>query len=327
MPTVDLGDSKSVTLGAKIGEGDLCDIFEGTFKAPAAAQAPTHTGPRTRFDMILDGDDDEVEIPVIIKVVTDRDNNDLLEREILVLDRIPTKDPAQSSFNAYYPVSYGGYKANGNQAHVLSLIPDCFSMADVLRAHPQGIDYRDAAWMFKRTLVGLWYAHQKGFLHGALLPTHVLLKGHNHGATLIDWCYSAYTREWAVDNLPRRSRPLGEPDPTDSLHLESARIRVLLTDYSDFYPPEVPDRREAREGTDIYMAVKCMVALLGGDLKTNEMPDTVPPAIQTLLKVCLNPRISMRPSDASTLHDAFDTILKDLVGPPTFRPFSVPTRV
>jgi hypothetical protein len=325
MPTVDLGDSKSVTLGTKLREGDLCDIFEGTYKAPVAAQAPTHTGPRTRFDMILE--DDEVEIPVIIKVVTDRDNNDLLEREILVLDRIPTKDPAQSSFNTYYPVSYGGYKANGHQAHVISLIPDYFSMADVLRVHPQGIDFRDAAWMFKRTLVGLWYAHQRGWLHGAVLPPHVLLKGHNHGATIIDWCYSVPTREQALESIPRRSRPLGEPDPTDSIYQGMSQIRVLLTDYSDFYPPEVPERREAREGTDIYMAVKCMVALLGGDLKTNEMPDSVPPAIQNLLKVCLHPRLSMRPSDASELHDAFDTLLKDIVGPPTFRPFSVPSGV
>jgi hypothetical protein len=325
MPTVDLGDGKSVTLGAKVTEGDLCTLFAGTYKDPTPAAVPIHTGPKTRFDHILE-DDDGIEIPVIIKICNDRSNNDLLEREITVLKALPTTDPNQSTFNQYYPTSYASYRTQDDRpAHVISLISDSFSFADVLKAYPQGIDYRDMAWMFKRTLVGLWWAHHRGLLHGALLPPHVLLNGQNHGAKIIDWCYSIPTRNqlFLDQSVPRRSRPIGEPDPTDSMFSDMTRIHVLITEYADYYPPEVPDRRDASEATDIYMAVKCMVAILGGYVKTNEMPDSVPKVIQDLLKLCLNPQRTMRPSKADDLHEAFDNLMKELVGKPAFRKFEL----
>ena len=298
MPTVDLGNGKSVTFGAKTAEGDLCDLFVGTYKDPTPTAAPIHTGPKTRFDHILE-DDDGFETPVIVKVCNDRSNNDLVEREIVVLNGLPADNPSQNTFNQYYPTSYASYRTHDNRpAHVISMISDSFSFADVIKAYPQGIDYRDMAWMFKRTLVGIWWAHHKGYLHGAILPPHVLLNGQNHGAKIIDWCYSVPTR--------------------------SDRIHALITEYEDYYAPEVHERGEAKEATDIYMAAKCMVALLGGDVKTNEMPDTVPREIQNLLGLCLNKQKTMRPSKADDLHEAFDNLMKELVGKPAFRKFALP---
>ena len=301
MPTVALGDKKSVTFGARLTEGDFCNIYQGTYKDenPAPKAIVKHAGPRTRFDHILEDDDDDgIETPVIVKICADTGNNDLLDREIEVLKALYTTEPNRSTFNQYYPTSYGGFDSRGQRGHIISLVPDCFSVADVLKAYPNGIDYRDMAWMFKRTLVGLWWAHQNGYLHGAMLPPHVLLTGQNHGAKLIDWCYS----------IPNRSE----------------RVHVLITEYADYYPPEVPDRRDASEATDIYMAAKCMIALLGGDVKTNEMPDSVPPDIRNLFNLCLNPQRTMRPSKADDLHEAFDTLLKSIVGKPEFRPFALP---
>jgi serine/threonine protein kinase len=325
MPTVDLGDGKSVTFGAKTAEGDLCDLFAGIYKDPTpTAATPVHTGPKTRFDHILE-DDDGIEVPVMVKVCNDRSNIDLVEREVVVLKRLPATNPNQSTFNQYYPTSYASYRTHDDRpAHVMSLISDSFSFVDILRAFPQGIDYRDMAWMFKRTLVGLWWAHQNGILHGAILPPHVLLNGQNHGAKIIDWCYSVPTRNYAHLSLaiPRRSRPVGEPDPTDSIIPN--RISAFVTEYADYYPPEVFERKEAGEGTDIYMAVKCMIAILGGDVKTNEMPDTVPVEIRSLFDLCLNPQRTMRPSKADDLHEAFDNLMKELVGKPAFRKFAIP---
>jgi hypothetical protein len=326
MPTVALGDKKSVTFGARVTEGDICNLYQGTYKDsnPAPKKPLNHTGPRTRFDHILEDDDDELEVPVIVKICSDPGNNDLLDREIQVLRGLVSTDPDRVKFNFYYPISYGGFDSRGQRGHILSLIPDYFTIDDVLKAYPKGIDYRDMAWMFKRTLVGLWWAHQRGFLHGALLPPHILLFGQNHGAKIIDWCYSASTRAQALEDVPRRSRPIGEPDPTDLMYSGRTQIQVLITEYADYYPPEVPDKMEASEATDIYMAAKCMVALVGGDVKTNEMPDSVPREIQNLLNLCLNPQRRMRPSKADDVHEAFDTLLKSLVGKPTFRPFTVP---
>lgn len=313
MPTVVLGDKKSVTFGAKITDGDLCHIYQGTYKDESSAPV-RHTGPRTRFDHILEGDDDGVEIPVIIKICADPSNNDLLDREICVLEILTLLGPGtESKFSQYYPTSYGGFDSHGQRGHVISLVSDCFSVADILKAFPNGIDYRDMAWMFKRTLVGLWWAHQRGLLHGAILPPHILLLGQNHGAKIIDWCSSAVTR----------SRSLGESDPTVT-YSGMTQIHVLLTDYADYYPPEVPEKMEASEATDIYMAAKCMVALLGGDVKTNEMPDSVPIEIRNLLNLCLNPQRRMRPSKADDVHEAFDNLLKSIVGKPAFRTLTLP---
>lgn len=326
MPTIVLGDKKSVTFGARLAEGDLCNIYQGTYKDsnPAPKKPPNHTGPRTRFDHILEDDDEEdADVPVIVKICIDPGNNDLLDREIQVLQILPSTDPNKTTFNNYYPISYGGFDSRGQRGHIISLVPDCFSVADVLKSYPQGIDYRDMAWMFKRTLVGLWWAHQHGILHGAVLPPHILLLGQNHGAKIIDWCYAAVTRGRAKDT-PRRSILIGEPNPIDLSYSSMTQIHVLLTEYADYYPPEVPEKKEASEATDIYMASKCMVALVGGDVKTNEMPDSVPREIQNLLNLCLHPQRRMRPSKADDVHEAFDNLLKGLVGKPTFRPFALP---
>ena len=53
-----------------------------------------------------------------------------------------------------------------------------------------GVDPRDAAWMWRRLLVALGFAHRAGVLHGAVLPEHVLIHPGEHGLVLVDWCYS-----------------------------------------------------------------------------------------------------------------------------------------
>ncbi len=45
------------------------------------------------------------------------------------------------------------------------------SLTEVGTAYPDGVDPRDAAWMWRRLLVGLGFAHRAGVLHGAVLPT------------------------------------------------------------------------------------------------------------------------------------------------------------
>ena len=98
----------------------------------------------------------------------------------------------------------------------------------------------------------------------------------------------------------------------------------MITAYEDFYPPEVIQSKPALEGTDLYMMAKCVQALLGGDLKTNEYPDSVPEPIRNLLGLCLNESVNMRPIDASEVHDTLDKLLKEVVGKPRFRPFVLP---
>jgi hypothetical protein len=73
------------------------------------------------------------------------------------------------------------------------------------------------------------------------------------------------------------------------------------------------------------MAAKCMVALLGGDLKSNELPDTVPEPIRDFLLGFLVQAVEKRTLCAAwDAHDKFDKILLDILGKHSYRPFKIP---
>jgi hypothetical protein len=93
------------------------------------------------------------------------------------------------------------------------------------------VDPRDAAWMWRRLLVGLGWAHRAGVVHGAIVAEHVLIHPGEHGLALVDWCYSG-------------TRPL-------------AVVKGAV------YPPEVRRDKAASPATDIYMATALMTRLIG----------------------------------------------------------------
>ena len=296
MTTVNLSDGRELIIRDKILEGDISEIFDGTLFNPNPVAE--HKKVRTRYERIMDREADQDTKPVLVKIAKQAYNNDLLERDFYVLSHLHPESPKEpSSFHKYYPMSYGHVLVDGREAHILEEIKGCVTLATVLKAYPNGIDYRDVAWMLKRSLVGIWYAHKQGFIHGAILPPHIILTLEDHGGRLIDWAYSTDLR---------------------------VKVPAMLNDYEAYYPPEVLNSEPAREGTDLYMLVKCAQVLLGGDIKTKEFPDSVPGPIRDLLLLCLNDSVHMRPIDASEVHDTFDKLLKDAVGKPKFRPFTLP---
>lgn len=298
MTTIRLSDGRDLIIRERLWEGDISNIFDATLcdNNPTIVVEPKKV--RSRYERIMSRAAVGDPRSVIVKVAKQPYYNDLLERDVAVLGQLhPERGIKDRSFPKYYPTSYGGALVDGNQGHILERIENCVTLADILRAYPDGIDYRDVAWMLKRILVGLWFAHKREVIHGAVLPPHILLTLHDHGGRLIDWSYSTEPR---------------------------VKVPAMVTEYEDYYPPEVPNSEPAREGTDLYMIVKCAQALLGADLKTKDFPDSVPGPIRELFGLCLNDSVHMRPIDASEVHDTFDRLLKDAVGKPTFRPFSMP---
>ena len=297
MTTIRLRDDRSLILRDRVWEGTISNVFDATL----CDTKPVVANPkkvRNRYERIMDQAAAGDTRSVLVRVAKQPYYNDLLERDIAVLGQLhPEQGIADRSFPKYYPASYGGVLVDGLQGHILERIQNCVTLADVLKAYPGGIDYRDMAWMVKRILVGLWFAHKRGIIHGAVLPQHILLTLHDHGGRLIDWAYSTEPR---------------------------VKVPAMVTEYEDYYPPEVPNSEPAMESTDIYMVVKCAQALLGVDLKTKDFPDSVPEPIRNLFVLCLNESPRMRSIDASLVHDTFDRLLKEAVGKPTFRPFSMP---
>ena len=233
---------------------------------------------------------------VYLKVVHHPQDNDLLEAEQRHLNRL-ARELALNRLRPHFPTLLESVRMRtaGRAEHRVNVLvaeADTVSLQEIIAAHPGGIDPADAAWIFNRLLAALGTVHDLGLVHGAVLPPHFLVREHDHNGMLIDWCY-------AVE--------VGKPVP------------AIVPTYEPFYPPELLQKRGVTPATDLFMAAMTMSALLGGDLLYGTLPARVPPAIQALLRTCLIPNPQRRPQDAWELFDAFQEILIELYGPPTFR--------
>ncbi|TJZ43988.1 molecular chaperone DnaJ [Streptomyces piniterrae] len=258
------------SLGATRATGDLAVLREATYEQDG-----------TRHHALL-------KIP---RAVTD---NDLMEREAEALSRLARR--GEPRHRGYAPRLLESFRHRdpdtGVERRVNALVPlDGFrTLTEVRAAHPDGLDPRDAAWMWRRLLVALGWAHRAGRVHGAVLPDHLLIHPEKHGLVLVDWCYST---------------PVGAGE----------HVPALVERHRDSYPPEVTGRRPATEATDIHLASRTMGALMG---------ERTPKPMRAFLRGCTLPAEARRPHDAWRLLAELDALLDRLYGPRTFRPFTMP---
>ncbi|MFJ8676924.1 molecular chaperone DnaJ [Streptomyces sp. NPDC093589] len=276
------------TLGGTRATGDLAVLREATYErdepdgrdrrdAPGGQEGQGGQGSRQRC---------------LLKIPRAAGDNDLMEREAAALTRLGRH--GEPRHRAYAPRLLETFRHRapdtGAERRVNALAPlDGFhTLTEVRAAYPDGLDPRDAAWMWRRLLVALGWAHRAGRVHGAVLPEHVLIHPAHHGLVLVDWCYST---------------PLGD------------RVPALVEHHRDAYPPEVTARRPATEATDIHLASRTLGALMG---------ERAPRPMRAFLRGCTLPAEARRPHDAWRLLAELDTLLDHLYGPRTFRPFTLP---
>lgn len=179
-------------------------------------------------------------VKVAIKIVADKADNDLMEREQRVLRRIKHK---------HVPVLVETFRtSDGLLAAVLEYI-DGFDLTTIRQRYPSGVSQAHVSWIFKRLLSGLNYLHDEaGVFHGNLTPDNILVRPRDHNAFIIDYTCS-------VEN----------PGPGDKF--------VATTDC--YTAPEAYRGQPPIEASDLYSLGKCMIYLLGGDIRTNVLPKTV----------------------------------------------------
>jgi serine/threonine protein kinase len=214
-----------------------------------------------------------------------------MEREADALLRLDTA--ADPRHRAYAPRLVETFRHRDNTAterrvNVLGRLHGFHTLADVRAAHPDGLDPRDAAWIWRRLLVALGWAHRAGLVHGAVLPEHILVHPAQHGLVLVDWCYST------------------EPGGT---------IPALVDRHRGLYPPEVLNHEPASPATDIHLASHCMRQLMG---------ERAPSPLRAFIRGCTLPAEARRPHDAWRLLAELDEALERLYGPRTFRQFTMP---
>ena len=276
--------SGQYTLERLLTHGDLCNLYVGTTI------------------------DTEGKKQILLKVPIYPQDNDLVANEARILKHLQAGTNAQAARHFVSQlVDAFAYEEHATgilrRLTVLSYVEGLFSLKEVKAAYPHGIDARDMAWIWRRVLIALDFAHTNKVIHGSVLPVHILIHPEQHGVVLIDWSYSvldpAATHTW---------------------------ISAISSDYRAWYPTEVFARQEPQPGLDISMAASCMIDVLGGDPQQRSMPASVPWQIQSHLQGCTLPRPHQRPQDARILLQEFDELLARLWGPRKFHVFSMPGR-
>src|SRR5260370_18296477 len=229
----------------------------------------------------------------LLKIARAPADNDLLAREAAALTRL--QGAGDKRFAAYIPALLDCQRhkdpdsGGGRRANLISRLDGFVTLADVHAAYPRGLDPRDAAWMWRRLLVAVGFAHRAGVTHAAVLPEHVLIHPAEHGLALVDWCYAI---------------------------TEPGGVAVALpAAYADWYPAEARSRRTPGPDLDIWLATRCMTHLMGGP---------APPPLAAFARGCTLPVQHRGPSDAWRLLSELDAVLEHLYGPPKFRPFTLP---
>jgi hypothetical protein len=218
-------------------------------------------------------------------------DNDLLRNEAELLGRV--RSATERKHLAYLPVvretfTYRDEDSGADRTiNVFDHVPGLVSLAWMVDTFPGGLDARDVAWMWRRLLVALGLAHRAGIVHGAVVPDHVLIQPEEHGLVLVNWCYAA-----------------AGPWPT---------VPALVRRFRDWYAPEIPARGRATPGSDIYLATRCMVALMAGSSAgrsaSSLMGDRAPRPLARFARGCLLPSPAARPDDAWHLLAELDEVL------------------
>lgn len=339
LPTVIESPTRRYNVKGLIASGDLSEVYSATYANG--------------------GGDNHVDV----KVTRKASDNDLTTNEAAILGFMrPQPDTTDLKLRFYLPklidsfVSTDGLRVNVFGHDGESDFEPRVTLESILRAYPKGLNFRDMVWMYKRLLVAIGYTHSKGVIHGGVLPPHVLVHPTGHGAKLIDWTsalnFAALVKPKDPDPKAKAPAPhkaanaweklLEDPEydpdpvgrflaPAVNVDPNKMYVRVVSVPWEKFYAPEIWTKKTPTPATDIFMAAKCAVALMGGDVETNQIPDTAfdepekqRTAIQAFLASSLLQDARKRPFDAWELHESFDKLLLGLVGKPRYRPLAMP---
>lgn len=245
-------------------------------------------------------DEDGQNLMAQLKIVRDPLDNDFAQNEARILLKLAHGAEADR-FLPYIPALVDAFVyddgAEARQALVTEKYSGWYCLSDVRRAYPGGIDPKDMAWIWRRVLVALGFAHANQVIHAAVLPENIRIQPEQHGLMLENWSYAVC-------------------DPENS----GERLAAVNLAYAGWYPADVLNREAPTPGLDILFSARCMLWLLGGNPLTGDLPAAVPAPIKSFFHGCLLPANRV-PQDAWALMEEFDELLKRLWGKRQFHPF------
>jgi hypothetical protein len=213
----------------------------------------------------------------------------LLEKEQLIL-RDLQRPILGDSYGAYFPAPIEAFRSEGRLVSAMKWREGFFTAGEIRRRYPSGVDSRHLAWMFNRILEALGRVHALGWVHGAILPPHLLFHTEDHGLQLIGWIHAVQV------DMP---------------------LQIASREFQAWYPSQCHRHEGATPSIDIHMAAKCIIWLANGDPIDEDLPLHLPIEFGRFVRECLELSPSHR-ADAWSVHEQFRELLEELYGPPRF---------
>ncbi len=240
-------------------------------------------------------DEHDTLVKVIAKVIQETEDNDLAQNEIKTLRILLNPE---TRYNKFLPTFYDQFKTtDGQMGLILGYLEDCYDLYSVREKYKNGISEKHMVWIFKRLLTVLGFAHSKGVIHGNVEPAHIMIRPKDHNLYLIDWSYAAVNPFQTGDGF-----------------------KVFNEDFS---APEVAERKKPIPASDLYSAGKCMIFILGGDVKTNAIPNNINEKLRRFIQYFVLPSPLQRAQDAWEMYEQLDKLIVELWGPKQFLEFKM----
>ena len=240
---------------------------------------------------------------IVAKVAKRPTFNQYLAHEAVILKRVG-EQPALQSVARFVPELLDTLTLTeaGNQqfrVNVYRHVPGMVSLTQVRERHHTGLVPEDALWIARRVIAQTLAAHMMGVVHGAIVPDHVLVHPLRREPLHIGWAHAVL-----------------EPEK------HKRRITTVIERWRDWYPKEVFDRAVPSHQTDLYMAGKTILYLLGGDVVRNRFPNHIPTDLVHLIGRTLEENPRARPSDGLVFMHELTTMAHRHWGK-TYRPLPV----
>lgn len=207
------------------------------------------------------------EYVIYLKVAADPADNDLIEAEFRTLSSIT---------HHALPIVEHQLMINNCASFIMREVVGT-PLLKLMEEYPNGVDPEHVMWMLERLFNVVGYLHSNKIVHGNIKPEHIIINKKTHNVSIVGF-----------------SLCITEADQ------KTARYKVVNEFYS---PPEISKHARVMPNADIYAIAKLAILLLGGDVKTNDMPDSVDNKIKDFLMELVTHDYTVRPNDAWALWD------------------------
>ena len=232
---------------------------------------------------------------VAIKIVNESRDNDLLRNEARVLKIM---QEAGGNQRKHLPVLLDQFLTTEGQAGTITRLLTEFYDFPSIHAKPdytKGIPEKHMVWILNRLLSAVGYAHSLGIIHGNIEPNHLLIRPRDHNLVILGWTGAVISPAKTGD------------------------VFKLAND--DFSAPEVFEKETPLPSADLYSIGLCMIYILGGDIETKTLPDTVNEELQRFIKFFVMDSPLQRAQDAWQMWGMLEKLIVRLWGKKKFLDF------